>query len=65
MGGYPALGNTADSDRNPDIYLTILKGNFSNAATVRKSAVMKSYHNDSTTIIDGLAFTNDARVYGA
>lgn len=57
-GGYPATGNPTDADRNPDIYPTILKGNF--PVDLQRPPVMKSYHNDSTTVIDGLAFSNDA-----
>ena len=60
LGGYPASGNPVDADRDPHINLTILKGNYSGASTGIFSPVVKSYHNDSTTIVDGFAFTNDA-----
>ncbi|HEU5166110.1 MAG TPA: choice-of-anchor Q domain-containing protein, partial [Chitinophagaceae bacterium] len=60
LGGYPASGNPVDADRNPNTNLTILKGNYSGTSTGIFSPVVKSYYNDSTTIVDGFAFTNDA-----
>ena len=60
LGGYPASGNPVDADRNPNINLTVLKGNYSGASSGIFSPVVKAYHNDSTTIVDGFAFTNDA-----
>jgi predicted outer membrane repeat protein len=60
LGGYPSVGSPADADRNPNTNLTILKGNYSGTSTGIFFPVVKSYHGDTTTIIDGFAFTNDA-----
>jgi hypothetical protein len=60
LGGYPSTGNPADADRDPNRYVTVLKGNYQATSTGTTSPVLKSYYNDSTTIIDGLAFNNKA-----
>ncbi len=61
MGGYPPTGNPTDAERNPDLYHTLLKNanyNYGNYYSVNQ-VILKSYHNDSTTVIDGVEFNND------
>ncbi|THU34956.1 T9SS type A sorting domain-containing protein [Niastella caeni] len=58
MGGYPATGNPSNADRDPWRYPTILKGNYSKASTGNYSPVLKIYRTDSTTLLDGIKFTN-------
>jgi hypothetical protein len=58
LGGYPSIGSPLDTDRKPDVYRTLLKGNFDSASTGYTFPVLKAYGNDSS-IIDGLSFTNE------
>jgi hypothetical protein len=59
IGGYPAFGNPSDDNRNPSVYISRLEGTFSpTVLTTMRSPVLKLYHTDSTTIIDGISFSN-------
>lgn len=51
LGGYPAVGNPTDAQRNPALHPTVLSGRLS--ASLNTTFVLKSKHADSTTLVDG------------
>jgi predicted outer membrane repeat protein len=64
LGGYPATGNPTNADRNPKLYATILKGNYNTPSTGIYTPVIKAYHTDATTLLDGIRVTNWATSSG-
>lgn len=60
LGGYPSTGNPTDAQRNPAVYKTMLKAGFPEGfPAFSSSPVLKLYHNDTTTIVDGFVFDNE------
>jgi hypothetical protein len=58
MGGYPSAGSPTDASRDPDRYQTLLHSNFP-SSYYGNSSVLRVFHCDSTTVIDGLTFDNE------
>jgi hypothetical protein len=54
LGGYPASGNPADTDRDPKINETILSGNLPATGGKRSAVLLFGRSIDSTSIVDGL-----------
>jgi len=58
LGGYAVDGNPTDASRDPDRYQTLLTSNFPSSYYDNNSTVLRAFRCDSTTIIDGLSFSN-------
>jgi hypothetical protein len=57
LGGYPSTGSPTEAQRDPSRNQTLLNGNFPNGGSAGYP-VLTAIHCDSTTLIDGLAFSN-------